>query len=634
MLQRIRDSLQAQKWLAYLVLGALALVFAAWGAYGIVNLNIGSANYAAEAAGKKVSLEEARNAWLRRQADLQQRLGGGEIPPALKSQLQNSVLEGLIRDALLIQRTHDLGYRVSDEALRDAIRSEPAFQVAGQYSADAAKAALGQAGISLSAFEDELRGSLQRSQLENGIRVSDFLTPRELALAQALQNQEREVRYGVLPADKFDAKAPVEDAAVQVYYKAHQAQYMTLESVHLQYAELRLDQLAAQQPVSDADLHAAYDKEKSRFEVPEKRHGRHILIPVGKDEAAARKQAEEALAQAKAGKDFSQLAKQYSQDPGSAQNGGDLGWAERNSFVGPFGDALFSMSVGEIRGPVKTQFGYHIIRLDEVQQGKTKSFDEARPELESQLRRDRATDRFGETQERLQSKLEQPGADLNELAKEFNLQTGEVAQFVRGAGGAPLGAAQPLQDMVFGDSPLSVGRLGGPLLLGDDRLVVVKVLEHRKPQVKPLAEVRDVIVAAIRKQRGTDAAVKAAQAARAKLEAGASFDEVARELSVTADPARFIGRSDPSVPAQVRDTVFAAPKPSDKPVYRALKLETGGAALLAITKVRNSASETNKDFEGARARQEAARHGEGDSVAYVEEVRRTADVRKNPKAFE
>ena len=118
----------------------------------------------------------------------------------------------------------------------------------------------------------------------------------------------------------------------------------------------------------------------------------------------------------------------------------------------------------------------------------------ARAELESQLRRDRATDRFGETQERLQSKLEQPGADLNELAKEFNLQTGEVAQFVRGAGGAPLGAAQPLQDMVFGDSPLSVGRLGGPLLLGDDRLVVVKVLEHRKPQVKPLAEVRDGIV--------------------------------------------------------------------------------------------------------------------------------------------
>jgi len=165
----------------------------------------------------------------------------------------------------------------------------------------------------------------------------------------------------------------------------------------------------------------------------------------------------------------------------------------------------------------------------------------------------------------LQSKLEQPGADLNVLTKEFNLQTGEVAQFVRGAGGAPLGPAQPLQDMVFGDSPLSVGHLGGPVLVGDDRLVMVKVLEHRKPQVKPLAEVRDGIVAAIRKQRGTDAALKAAQTARAKLEAGTSFDDVARELNVTADPARFIGRGDPSVPAQVRETVFVAPKRATSP---------------------------------------------------------------------
>ena len=205
---------------------------------------------------------------------------------------------------------------------------------------------------------------------------------------------------------------------------------------------------------------------------------------------------------------------------------------------------------------------------------------------------------------------------------------------MRGAGGPPLGVAQPLQEMVFGDSPLGIGHLGGPVLLGDDRLVIVKVLEHRKPQVKPLAEVRDGIVAVMRKQRGTDAALEAAQAARAKLEAGTSFDDVAHELGVPADPARFIGRGDPSVPAQVRETVFAAPKPGDKPVYRAVKLEKGGAALVAITKVRSGAGEPNKDFEGARARQEAARHGEGDAVAYVEEIRRTADVRKNPKAFE
>src|SRR5215469_13948105 len=195
MLQRIRDSLQGQRWLAYLVLGALAVVFAAWGAYGIVNLNFGGSNYAAEANGSKISIEEARNAWLRQQTMWQQRLGGSEMPPELRARLQDQVLESLIRTALLTQRTHDLGYRVSHDELREAVQGEQAFQVDGQYSPEAAKAALAQAGISLETYEQQLRTEVQRSQLEGGIRASDFLTPLELSRLTALEDEEREVRY-------------------------------------------------------------------------------------------------------------------------------------------------------------------------------------------------------------------------------------------------------------------------------------------------------------------------------------------------------------------------------------------------------------------------------------------------------
>src|SRR5256885_5326205 len=159
MLQRIGDALKGEKWLAYLVLGALAVVFAAWGAYGVVNLSFGGSNYAAEANGSKITLEEARAAWLRQQTQWQQRLGGAEIPPPLREKLQDQVLEGLIGRALLTQRTHDLGYRVSQDALREAVHSEQAFQVGGQYSPEAAKAALAQAGISLQAYEEDLRTS-------------------------------------------------------------------------------------------------------------------------------------------------------------------------------------------------------------------------------------------------------------------------------------------------------------------------------------------------------------------------------------------------------------------------------------------------------------------------------------------
>jgi len=171
--------------------------------------------------------------------------------------------------------------------------------------------------------------------------------------------------------------------------------------------------------------------------------------------------------------------------------------------------------------------------------------------------------------------------------------------------------------------------------------VLVKVTEHSKPQPQPLAEVRDGIVAAIKKDRGSQAALKAAQDGQAKLQAGTSFDDVAKQLGVSSEPARFIPRSDSTLPAQLRELVFNSPKPTDKPVYRAIALQTGGAAVVAVTAMRTEAPQVDKSKmadqlqqQSAQAKQDAIRHGQADAEAYVEEMRRTADVRKNPKAFE
>ena len=630
MLQRIRDRLHGP--LAYVVLGPIVVVFVAWGAYGIVNLSVGGSNYAAEADGAKISLEEARNVWLRTQGMWQQRLGGAELPAPLRDKLQDQTLENLIQSKLIEQRTQGLGYRASPEQLHEAIQSEPAFQVGGHYDPEAARAALAQAGMPVETFENQMRAEVRRVQLEGGIRSSNFLTPAELARLTALEDQQREVRYLVLPADRFSAGVKVDEAAVQAYYKEHQQQYMTSESDHIEYAELRLDAVAALETVSEGDLKAAYEKAKSRLLVPEKRRARHILI-TGKDDAAALAQATKVLEEVKAGKDFGELARQYSQDPGSAKNGGDLGWAERSSFVAPFADTLFAMSVGEIKGPVKTQFGYHIIRLDEIQAGKGKSFEEARPDLESQLRRDRATDRFGEVQEQLQSKVTSAGADLNSLAEEFHLQHGDIPNFAKGTGGAPLGPAPQLQEVLFADPPLATGRIAGPLVLGDDRLVVAKVLDHRAPKAKPLAEVREAIVSAIAREEGTKAALKAADAAREKLLGGASFDAIAQELKVSAEPAHFIGRQDPSAQAQVREAVFAMPAPAGKPSIRTLSLTDGSAAVVEVTAVRSTTAPDQKAL-AERGLREAQNRGQNEVMGYIADVRRTADVKKNPKAFE
>ena len=636
MLQKIRDSLQSQRWLAIVVLGALALVFAAWGAYGIVNINVGVGDYAAKVGSDKLSLQEVRDDWMREQSQWQQRFGA-EIPADMKASVQNSLLESLIKNLAMTQRARDLGYRVSNAQIQEAIRNEPAFQIDGQYSPQAARMRLAQAGISLTTFEEQTRSALERQQLEGPIQSSDFLTAREVEHLRALTDEEREVRYALLTPAKFQGSVAPDEAAVAAYYAKHQAQFMTPEWVKLEYGELRLDQLAAETTVTDAELHEAYDKAKDRYVAPEKRRASHILIqiPAGKDgDAVARKKAEDVLAQARAGKDFAALAKQYSQDVGSAAKGGDLGWAERSNFVAPFADVLFSTPVGEIRGPVKTQYGYHIIRVDDIQAGKTQTFEQARAEVDAQLRRDRASDRFGDRQEQLQRRLEQPGADFDALAKEFQLQTGQVARFLRTTGGAPLGTSNELQDAVFSTATLDEGHIGGPVLLGEDRIVIVKDLEHHKAAPQPLAEVHEVIIAAIMKERGSAAAVQAANEARDKLNGGASFDQVVHDLGVTAEAAHFVGRTDPSIPAQIREAVFRAPKPEGKPIYRALPLSEGGAALVAVMSLRTHGAAVNAQADAAAAEKSRTQQGEGEVAAYLDEVRRTASVKKNPKAFE
>ncbi len=633
MLQKLTDTIESHKWLWYTILGALALVFAAWGAYGIVNLNFGGASWAAKANGQTISLQEAHNAWLNEQGQIQQQFGGN-LSSDLRKRLQDQVLEGLIREVLISQRTEQLGYRVGQGDLIAAIRSEPAFQVAGKYSPEAAADVLAEHNISLPQFKSDLESDLRREQLVAGIRSSDFLTPPELARAQALENQQRQVQYALFPASQYTSDAPISPAAIEVYYKAHQAEYRVPESVDLRYGELTLEQVAATVQVSDADLQAAYQKHLSQFVVPERREASHILIQFGKDPQAALAKAERILKLAQSGQNFAALARKYSQDPGSARNGGSLGWVGRNGFVKPFADALYAIKkVGDIVGPIKTQYGYHIIRLDGIEPGHTKTLQEAKPELIAELRHSAAANRFGDIEDHLQNQVQEPNASLTGIAKTFNLTTGEVAQFVRGSGGAPLGVAQPIQNLVFGSGAIAPGTLGGPVILDNDKMVIVKLVAHHGPQVKPLSEVRDSIVAVLTQQRENEAALAAAQAARAKLLAGVPFDQVAQALKLKVDPGKFIGRADPSVPAEVSAIAFSAAKPEHGPVYVARVLSGGGAALVAVTAVR-SAQTQNPILSRALAQQQIARDSSGDVEAYLAQMRATAKVTKNPSAFQ
>src|SRR5688572_787954 len=559
MLQRIRDGLHGQKWLAWTVLLVIAATFVFWGG----TMNDAGGNVVRDAAsvdGDPIAGELATRAWNRQQEQWSQQFGV-DIPPERRAQMQDQLLEQLVIDKVIQHRLRDRQFGVGEAAVRKLAREEPAFQLNGKYDPAVPKPALSQAGLSEAQYFSDTRMSLLRAQLQRGIRQSYFLTPRELERLVALENEEREVRFVVLPVEKFGGNGPVEEAEIKAYYDANGDRFLTTESVALEFAELRVEHLATQVAPSEDDLRQRFEETRDRYNVPERRRSRHILIKVGEDEAAAQKKAEQVLAEAKAsGADFAALAKKYSEDV-SSQQGGDLGFTERSTFVGPFADALFAMQVGEVRGPVKSQFGFHIIKLEEIQAGQTKKFEDVRAELDSLYRQDQASELFGERQDALSARIEAGEDDIDKLAQNLGLVRGSVPTFLRGGGAEPLGSSRELQDVVFSDAALSQGKIVGPVGLGDDRLVVLKVVQHRKPEVKPLADVREEIIGLLRHDRGVAAAKAAAQGAVEKLNAGESLDKLASGWGLSAEPARFVGRGDPSIPAALRTALFEAARP-------------------------------------------------------------------------
>ncbi|MGB8693352.1 MAG: peptidylprolyl isomerase [Steroidobacteraceae bacterium] len=637
MLQNIGDTLKTQRWLAYALLGLLILVFALWGAYGIVDLTVGTPKYGLKINGEEIPSATLQQAWQERQSQYQQQVKA-EIPPDVRTTLQEQLLDQYTRSTLLRQRSNQRGFRVSDAALLTAYQGEPSFQVDGKFNDVAAKGMLAQVGMTIAGYETQLRNSLQVGQLEQSLQIGDFLTDSEIKRAFALENEQREVRYALLPLARYSSAVNIADATLQSWYQAHSEDYLSKESVRLQYAELRLDTVAAAVSMTPADLEAWYKQNQSRYVEAEKRRASHILITVAapKDaaaDAAALKKAQSVLAEVRAGGDFSALARKYSQDPGSARQGGDLGFALRGAYVQPFADRLFAMKAGETSEPVKTQFGYHIIRLTEVQAEHARTLSDDRARIEADYRHERAAEIFGNRQESLQLKLEtSSGSNLAALATEFGLSTGEVPEYTRGGGGA-LGVNADLTSLVFSDSVIKDQRIGGPVALADDRMVIVKVLEHHLPKVRALTEVRAEVEAAVRQEAGTRAARAAAESAVKQLIAGGNFDAVVKTMGATAAPAAMIGRGDPQPPAQVRDAAFAAPNPDGKPVYQALALDEGGAAILAVISVKPGSSGANPANDQQLMSRVSQRHREADLAAYLAEMQRRATVKKNLAIF-
>lgn len=634
MLQNIGDKLKTHKVLGWVFLAPLVIIFAAWGAYGIVDTSFGAADYPLKVGSEKVATTTLSSAWQQRLSQYQQQLGG-EVPEALKLKLQNQLLDEYANQILLRQRAEQSGIRVSNAEVGKAYESESAFQVDGKFNLQSAKAVLAQSGITPAAFDEQLRNQLQVEQLAQSIQRSDFLTSAELKKLYELENEQRELRYAILSAAKYAATVQVDAKTQQDWYQAHQADYQTAESVDLQYAELQLDRLAADIKVTPENLQAYYDKHQDAYVSAEKRHAHHILIQVAapKDaaaDAAALKKAKDVLAMARAGKDFGALAKQYSQDTGSAAQGGDLGWVGDGALFKEVTAALAQLKPGELSEPVKTAYGYHILRLDEIQPAKTRTLSEAQSEVDTAYRREQASDLFGDRQEALEQKLESGSSDLQALAQQYGMHTGDIKAFTRESPSV-LGASADLTRAAFSAEVADQGKLGGPIALSADHLVIIRAANHQRPKPKSLDSVREEVTAAIRKEQGVKQALAAAEAARKQLSDGAAFDATLKGLGVTAAPAAYVGRGDPQLPVPVLEAAFKSPRPgTGKALYLAVALDKGDAALIDLSGVRAGTAGTNPTNDSQLAEQYSRRLRTLELQLYVEELAKHTSIKRNP----
>jgi peptidyl-prolyl cis-trans isomerase D len=632
MLQTIRDKITG--WIAWFFIAVIAVVFIFWG----VDFGTGSASYAAKVDGERISAQEVRRAWQQQQSRLQQMLRS-ELPDEMVKSQQAAILDQFVRQSLLEQRAHEFGYRISDELLVQRIREVPEFQVDGKFSKDRYNAVLRANGLTEPQFENDLRSETLIRQLQAGIIDSAFVTTQELERRFALEHQQREIDYALIATNSFMGGVSITDEQVQKWYEEHRSEYLLPEKVDLQYAELTRDRAEAAVEVSEQALREYYEQVKEKYESPERRKARHILITTGDglDDAAAEKKAAELAAKVQGGADFAQLAKENSKDPGSAAQGGDLGWAQRGMFVGPFEEALFSMNVGEVRGPVKTQFGYHVLKLEEIEPRSIRSFEDARAELEGDYRAERSQALFYEQTEKLGDLAFESLTELESVATALDLQLKTVADFTR-EGGGELGNNPEIIEAAFSPDVLEGGQNSPLIAVGEDRAIVLRVTKHTPAEPRPLAEVRTQIESQIRTQAAREAAERKGEDIIARLQKGEAWQDVVGAAELAPVGKRFVTRQDTVAPPAVVQAAFdvaSANLSETSPHFAGVTTADGNYAVLQVTQVRDGdPSGETETAKMSRRRAVERQFGNEEFAAYVQEAERNADIVKNQRVFE
>jgi peptidyl-prolyl cis-trans isomerase D len=626
MLQRMRDRIKG--WVATVIIGLLSIPFMLWGVNSY--FNYADTEWVAKVGDRTISVAEFRNEHQQQLARFQQILGeqfqaGMFDSPRARDQL----VERMVRQVLLEDRTRELGYRIGDQQLAEEIQKLDVFQVAGKFSREMMKQRLEQARMSPAVFDARLRQDMLGAQLPDAIAKTDFVTPRELARSVALADERRSATWLAVPAVRFLPDIQVTDADVEAWYQANQARFATEEKVSLDYLVLEREPsgVPLEEP-TDEQLQDLYDQESDRFRQPEQRRAAHILVPIeGDDVAAAEAKAAALAARVAKGEDFAALARAESSDPGSAQDGGALGWIERGTMTGPFEDALFAMAAGEVRAPVRTEFGVHVIRLEEVRAEQAKPLAEVRDELAAEWRERQVADRFERASERLADLVYSNADSLAPAAEALGLQVQRVADVTR-SGGAAVAADAAVRDAAFSPEVLEQGRNSVPLSVDGVRLVVIRVADHQPASVRPFAEVAARARDALRDERASAAAKQFAEQLAVRMREGAIPEVLAKQERLPPPITGTLRRRGDAAPPEVLRALFQASKPAGAPVTGTVRLGNGDQLAFRLEAVASGdVASLSEPERASRAADAAQRNGTLALIAYSDALEKAADVR-------
>ncbi|MEQ9727226.1 SurA N-terminal domain-containing protein [Pseudomonas sp. WHRI 8822A] len=618
MLQNIRDN--SQGWIAKTIIGLIVVLMALTGVDAIIT-GTGNSQNAAAVNGEKISLNELNQAVEMQRRQLLQQLGKEFDPSMLDERLlRDASLKGLIERSLLLQGAKDSNFAFSQAALDQVIVQTPEFQVEGRFNADRFDQVIRQLGYTRMQFRQMLEQEMLIGQLRAGLSGSGFVTDEEVLAFARLEKQTRDFATRTIKADPGAVK--VSDDDVKAYYDAQQAQFMSPEQVVLEYVELKKDAFFSQVSVTDEELKAAYDAEIANL--AEQRDAAHILIEVGGDvsEDQAKAKIEDLQKRLQKGEDFAALAKEFSQDPGSASEGGDLGYAGKGVYDPAFEEALYALKKDEVSAPVRTEFGWHLIKLLGVQAPEVPTLASMKEKLETDLKTQRVEQRFVEATKQLEDAAFE-SSDLVQPAQELGLKVQTSAPFGR-QGGEGIAANRQVLQAAFSQEVMEDGSNSGAIELDPNTLVVIRVKEHRKPQQLELDQVSDSIRAQLTKTRASEAAKAAGEQLVTELRDGKAKAEGADWQVVEAAT-----RNQDGVDPAVLQALFRMPKPSgDKSEFSGIALANGDFTVIRLKGVSEPEQALSDEEKAMYRRFLASRSGQQDFAAYRKQLESKADIER------